>query len=66
MMATTMTEQRDYPMLIGGEWVTTKDTRTIRLPYDGAPVAEVYDADSVTVERAVVSAQRGTKTMASL
>ena len=53
-------------MLIGGEWVRTPKVRIISLPYDGTPVAEVYDADTATVDRAVMAAQKGAEAMAGL
>lgn len=59
-------EKQDLPMLIGGQWVRTAQARTISLPYDGTPVAEVYDADAATVDRAVEAAQSGANAMAAL
>ena len=53
-------------MLVGGEWVRTPQVRIISLPYDGTPVAEVYDADAATVDRAVKAAQKGAEAMAGL
>lgn len=53
-------------MLIGSEWVRTDAIRTAHLPYDGTPVGETYDADSATVERAVLAAQEGATEMARL
>ena len=38
-------KKHDFPMLIGDEPVRTPKVRTINLPYDGTPVADVYDAD---------------------
>ena len=37
-MGTALIEKKDFPMLIGGEWVRTPSLRTITLPYDGTPV----------------------------
>lgn len=54
------------PMLLGNEEVETSRLRTISLPYDGTPVAEVYDADAATVDRAIAAAQAGARVMASL
>jgi hypothetical protein len=34
----------EYPMYIGGQWVQTGERRTVRLPYDGSPVAEYFVA----------------------
>jgi acyl-CoA reductase-like NAD-dependent aldehyde dehydrogenase len=45
-------------MLIGGDWVSTPQVRTIDLPYDGTPVAEVYEADATIVDRAVARGAR--------
>jgi len=59
-------EKQDFPMLIGDEPVRTPKVRTINLPYDGTPVADVYDADAATVDRAIVVAQAGAEAMAAL
>jgi acyl-CoA reductase-like NAD-dependent aldehyde dehydrogenase len=65
-MATTVIEKKEFPMLIGGEWVRSEAPRAIRLPYDGMPVGEVYDADAATAGRAVAAAQAGASAMARL
>jgi acyl-CoA reductase-like NAD-dependent aldehyde dehydrogenase len=65
-MATMTLKQQTYPMLIGGEWVTTNTPRTVTLPYDGTSVGTVYDADAALVERAINSGQEGAVAMASL
>jgi len=65
-MATVAIEKKEFPMLIGGEWVRSDALRTIRLPYDGTPVGEVYEADAATAERAVAAAQGGAAAMAQL
>src|SRR5271169_4258419 len=65
-MGTALIEKKDFPMLIGGEWVRTRSLRTITLPYDGTPVVEVYDADAATVERAVTAAHAGAAAVAKL
>jgi acyl-CoA reductase-like NAD-dependent aldehyde dehydrogenase len=65
-MAAAAIEKKEFPMFIGGEWVSTGEARTIHLPYDGTPVGEVYDADVATVERAVAAAQAGAAAMAQL
>src|SRR5208337_1694312 len=65
-MGATLVEKKDYPMLIGGEWVRTPSLRTITLPYDGTPVGEVYEADAATAERAVTAAQAGAVAVANL
>ncbi|TAM83961.1 MAG: aldehyde dehydrogenase family protein [Acidobacteria bacterium] len=59
-------EKQAFPMLIGSDWIQTHQARIISLPYDGTPVAEVYDADAATVDRAVVAAQKGATAMAGL
>jgi acyl-CoA reductase-like NAD-dependent aldehyde dehydrogenase len=59
-------EKQSFPMMIGNEWVRTPQVRTICLPYDGTPVAEVYDADATLVDRAVAAAEKGATAMASL
>ncbi len=53
-------------MLIGGEQVRTPQVRTIDFPYDGTPVAKVYDADTAVLERAIKVAQAGAEAMAGL
>ena len=65
-MATATIEKKEFPMLIGGEWVRSATLRTIRLPYDGTPVGEVYEADAATAERAVSAAHTGASAMAGL
>lgn len=46
----------NYPMRIGGEPATAAVTREIAIPYDGTPVATVYEASKEHVEAAVSSA----------
>ena len=65
-MATAIVVQREFPMLVGGEWVRTGNPRTIRLPYDGTPVGEVYEADAALAERALAAAHAGAPAMAAL
>ena len=65
-MNSTVIEKKEFPMLIGGEWVRTPALRTITLPYDGTPVGEVYDADAATADRAVIAAQAGAADVAKL
>ena len=65
-MGAALIEKKDFPMLIGGEWVRTPSLRTITLPYDGTPVGEVYEADAATAERAVAAAQAGAAAVAKL
>lgn len=66
MSATTIIQQQSYPMLIGDEWVSSGEVRTVRLPFDGSPVAEVFDADEALAGRAVEAAVRGATAMAAL
>ncbi len=65
-MGETAIKKQDLAMLIGDEWVRTSSVRTIRLPFDGTPVAEVYDADAAIVDRAIRAAQTGAEAMARL
>src|ERR1700687_1238273 len=65
-MGSVVIEKKEFPMLIGGEWVRTPTLRTITLPYDGSPVGEVYDADAATADRAVTAAQAGAAEVAKL
>ena len=44
-------KKHDFPMLIGDEPVRTPKVRTINLPYDGTPVADVYDALAFAFQR---------------
>ena len=53
-------------LFIGGEWVDTDAHDTIRLPFDGSPVAEVPHAEPAIVEQAVSAALKGAEAMASL
>ncbi len=65
-MTTATIEKKDFPMLIGDEWVRSGAPRTVQLPYDGTPVGEVYDADAATVKRALAAAESGAAAMAKL
>jgi acyl-CoA reductase-like NAD-dependent aldehyde dehydrogenase len=56
----------DYPMRIGGEPVTTAVTREIAIPYDGTPVATVYEASKEQVEAAVTAAVAAAPVMRDL
>jgi acyl-CoA reductase-like NAD-dependent aldehyde dehydrogenase len=55
-----------HPLFIGGEWVDTDAHDTVRLPFDGSPVAEVPHADASIVDRAVAAAQKGTEAVSAL
>src|SRR5271157_5524347 len=65
-MGAALIEKKEFPMLIGGEWVRTRSLRTVTLPYDGTPVGEVFEADAATAERAVAAAEAGARAMAAL
>ncbi len=65
-MTTATIEKKEFPMLIGDEWVRSGAPRTVQLPYDGTPVGEVYDADAATAERALAAAESGAVAMARL
>lgn len=65
-MATVMAQKSEVPLWIGDEPVTTGTTRTISIPYDGTPVAEVHEADEAALERAVAAAEEGAQAMAAL
>ncbi len=65
-MTTATIDKKEFPMLIGDEWVRTGAPRTVQLPFDGTPVGEVYDADARTVERALAAAEAGGAAMAKL
>ena len=65
-MGAALIEVKEFPMLIGGEWVRTPSLRNITLPYDGTLVGEVYDADAATAERAVAAAHAGAVAVANL
>ena len=49
---------QDYLLPIGDEWVRTEKTDTIRLPYDGSPVATVAQGDPALVHRAARAARQ--------
>ncbi|MCU1261488.1 MAG: Aldehyde Dehydrogenase [Bryobacterales bacterium] len=46
-----------YLLPIGGEWLQTETTDTIRLPYDDSPIAEVPQGNPALVDRAVSAAR---------
>lgn len=46
----------EYPMHIGGRLVRTGRPHTVELPYDGSPVATVFDAGAAEVDQAVTAA----------
>lgn len=65
-MATVITEKREFPLWIGNEEVRTAAVRTIRIPYDGRPLGDVYEADESTLTRAIEAAELGAQGMAAL
>ncbi len=56
----------EYPMRIGGALVRTDSPRQVELPYDGAPVATVYEAAQEQVEAAVEAAAAAAPIMREL
>src|SRR6185503_12509604 len=46
----------DYPMRIGGQPVTTADSRAVQLPFDGSEVGVIYEATKEQVDRAIAAA----------
>ena len=65
-MATVIAEKQEFPLWIGDGPVPGGTPRTIKIPYDGTPVAEVYDAEPAALERAVEAAEAGARAMAAL
>src|SRR5581483_11708581 len=55
-----------HAVYIGGEWIETGPYDTIRLPYDGSPVAQVPRCDVEVLDRAVRAAQEAARVMAAL
>ncbi|HEX5483695.1 MAG TPA: aldehyde dehydrogenase family protein [Terriglobia bacterium] len=66
MIESALLEKKEYPLWIGGKPVKTPTTRTIQLPYDGTPVAEVYETDETAFAQAVSVAVKGASAMAAL
>jgi len=56
----------EYPMWIGGREVRSAKPRTVRVPFDGAPVGIVFEAEPVHVEEAVAAAKSAAPLMRSL
>jgi acyl-CoA reductase-like NAD-dependent aldehyde dehydrogenase len=56
----------EYPMRIGGALVRTDSPRQVMLPYDGTPVATVYEAAREQVEAAVEAAAAAAPVMREL
>ena len=55
-----------YSNYIGGKWVDAPRTDTIRLPFDGTPVATVPHGGAEHLTQAVAVAQEGARAMAAL
>ncbi len=49
---------QEYLLPIGDEWVRTEKTDTLRLPYDGSPIATVPQGDAALVTRAAKAARK--------
>src|ERR1700736_3011225 len=64
-MSTVQVIER-HPLYIGGEQVETTHHTTITLPFDGSPVAQVYEGDQAAMLRAIAAAQDGARAMAGL
>jgi acyl-CoA reductase-like NAD-dependent aldehyde dehydrogenase len=65
-MSSVAIEQETYPMWIAGEPVTAAQSRRIEIPFDGMPVATVYEADPAIVERAITTALKASQAMRAL
>jgi acyl-CoA reductase-like NAD-dependent aldehyde dehydrogenase len=61
-MAVAEEISQDYLLPIGDEWIRTEKTDTLRLPYDGSPIADVPQGDPALVARAAHAA-RGAATV---
>jgi acyl-CoA reductase-like NAD-dependent aldehyde dehydrogenase len=48
----------EYLLSIGADWIRTEKADTIRLPYDGSPVATVACGDPKLIERAAQAARQ--------
>ena len=59
---------KDYPLLVGGEWVATPDQLKVTSPYDGSEVGSVSLASDEHIQAAVERANKGfyqTRTLSS-
>ena len=54
------------PLRIGAEWVETPETDTLRLPYDGATVAQVSRGTRELLARAIAAARAAAPRMAAM
>jgi acyl-CoA reductase-like NAD-dependent aldehyde dehydrogenase len=50
--------QYEFPILVDGRWLTTKDRITVKSPYNGQPVGSTYRAGSEEIEKAITAAQK--------
>jgi acyl-CoA reductase-like NAD-dependent aldehyde dehydrogenase len=64
-MSTASQSLREFRLPIGGEWVTADQIDTIRLPYDGTPVAELPQGTPALAAKAVDAARRAASEMAN-
>ncbi|HWB83808.1 MAG TPA: aldehyde dehydrogenase family protein [Bryobacteraceae bacterium] len=62
----TMPALDKYALYIGGEWIATKEYDTVRLPYDGTPIAQAPRAGRELLGRAIAAAQQGAAAMGAL
>lgn len=65
-MSYSTTTLPNIALRIGDEWVETAETDTIRLPYDGTPVATVARGTRELLGRAIASAREAAQAMAAL
>lgn len=65
-MSYSTTTLPNVALRIGAEWVETAETDTIRLPYDGTPVATVARGTRELLGRAIASARAAAPLMAAL
>ncbi len=56
---------QDYLLPIGDQWIRTETSDTIRLPYDGSPVATVPQGTPELVDRAAHSARQAAAVLAN-
>ncbi len=55
-----------YGMFVDGAFTATKESKTVKSPYDQEPVGEIGRASAADVERAIASAVRAAPVMAAL
>jgi acyl-CoA reductase-like NAD-dependent aldehyde dehydrogenase len=59
-------EIETFPLFIGGKWTETGAKRTIRVPFDGQPAGEIFEADAAVCDRAVAAAEAGARAMRAM